>query len=201
MANGVDMTVAVIGTGNVGSTLGRAFARAGMEVRLGSRDPDAAAGAAGDSGARVVTVNQALDGADVVVIAVPGNRVVGFLREHAAALDGSLIVDAANRAGEPVLNSAADTTELVPRARYARAFNSYGWEVFAKPEFDGERADLLYTAEEGDQAVVERLIEAVGLRPVYVGPGQPDVLDTVLRLMFPLFPRYGRRSALRLLTD
>jgi predicted dinucleotide-binding enzyme len=194
------MAVAVIGTGNIGSTLGRAFARAGMEVRLGSRDPDAAAGASGDSGARVLTVGAALNGADVVVIAVPGSRVAEFLREHATALDGSLIVDAANRVGEPTLNSSADATVLVPGARYARAFNSYGWEVFAQPEFDGERADLLYTAEEGDQAVVEQLIEAVGLRPVYVGPGQADVLDTVLRLMFPLFPRFGRRTALRLLT-
>ena len=194
------MAVAVIGTGNIGSTLGRAFARAGMEVRLGSRDPDAAAGASGDSGARVLTVGAALNGADVVVIAVPGSRVAEFLREHATALDGCLIVDAANRVGEPTLNSSADATVLVPGARYARAFNSYGWEVFAQPEFDGERADLLYTAEEGDQAVVEQLIEAVGLRPVYVGPGQADVLDTVLRLMFPLFPRFGRRTALRLLT-
>ncbi|MGH3478309.1 MAG: NADPH-dependent F420 reductase [Nocardioidaceae bacterium] len=195
------MAVAVVGTGNVGSTLGRAFARAGMEVRFGSRDPDAAAGAAGDSGARVVTVHAALDGADVVVIAVPGGRVAGFLREHAAALDGCLIVDAANRVGEAALNSSADTAELVPGARYARAFNSYGWEVFAQPEFDGERADLLYTAEARDQAAVGQLIEAVGLRPVYLGPGQADVLDTVLRLMFALFPRYGRRTALRLLTD
>jgi 8-hydroxy-5-deazaflavin:NADPH oxidoreductase len=195
------MNVAVIGTGNIGRTLGRSFARSGMDVRLGSRDPEASAQAAGDSGARVVTIEEALDGADVVLVAVPGGRVADFLREHADAIDGMLIVDAANRVGQPAINSAADVAELVPGARYARAFNSYGWEVFERPEFDGERADLLYTSEDVDRAVVEQLIEAVGLRPMWLGPGQADVLDTALRLMFALFPRHGRRTAMRFLTE
>jgi 8-hydroxy-5-deazaflavin:NADPH oxidoreductase len=195
------MNVAVIGTGNIGRTLGRAFARSGMDARLGSRDPAASAEAAGDSGARVVSVEEAIDGADVVLVAVPGGRVAEFLREHAAALDGVLIIDAANRVGQPAVNSATDVAELVPRARYARAFNSYAWEVFDRPEFDGQRPDLIYTSEDADRAVVEQLIEAVGLRPMWLGPGQADVLDTALRLMFPLFPRYGRRTAMRFLTE
>jgi 8-hydroxy-5-deazaflavin:NADPH oxidoreductase len=195
------MNVAVIGTGNIGSTLGRAFARAGMDVRLGSRDPAASAEAAGDSGALVVPVEEALGGADVVLVAVPGGRVADILREHADALDGTLIIDAANRVGQPVVNSAADVAELVPGARYARAFNSYAWEVYDRPEFDGQRPDLIYTSEDADRAVVEQLIEAVGLRPMWLGPGQADVLDTALRLMFPLFSRYGRRTAMRFLTE
>ena len=195
------MDVAVIGTGNIGRTLGRAFARSGIDVRLGSRNPEASAEAAGDSGARVVTIEEALDGADVVLVAVPGGRVADFLREHAGALDGALIVDAANRVGQPAVNSSADVAELVPGARYARAFNSYGWEVFERPVFDGERADLIYTSADADRAVVEQLIEAVGLRPMWIGPDQADVLDTALRLMFPLFPHYGRRTAMRFLTE
>lgn len=194
------MNVAVIGTGNIGGTLGRAFARAGMSVRLGSRDPDASA-AAGDSGAQVVTVEQALVDADVVVIALPGQHVVEFLRTHAADLDGTLVVDAANRVGEAALNSAADLADLVPGARYARTFNSYGWEVYDSPEFDGERPDLIYTSDVGDEAAVEALIEAVGLRPMPLGPGQAAVLDTALRLILPVFQRYGRHTALRFLTD
>ena len=194
------MNVAVIGTGNIGGTLGRAFARAGMVVRLGSRDPEASA-AAGDSGARVVSVDAALDGADVVVVALPGARVVEFLRTHAADLDGTLIVDAANRMADSALNSAGDVADLVPGARYARAFNSYAWEVFATPAFDGERPDLMYTSDEADRAAVEELIEAVGLRPIYLGAGQAELLDVALRLIYPIFQRYGRHTALRFLTD
>ncbi len=195
------MTVAVIGTGNIGRTLGQAFARAGLEVRLGSRDPAATAAVAGDSGARVVTVRDALDGADVVVLAIPGDRVVEFLRTHAVELDGTLLVDAANRMGNPALNSAADVAEFAPGARYARAFSSYTWEVFANPDFGGEQPDLIFTADEADRAAVEELIEAVGLRPLYLGPGQADVLDTALRMIFPVFRRYGRHTAMRFLTD
>jgi 8-hydroxy-5-deazaflavin:NADPH oxidoreductase len=195
------MTVAVVGTGRVGGTLGRAFARAGMDVRLGSRDPEASATAAGDSGARVMAVDAALDRADVVLVALPGNRVVDFLRTHAAALEGTLVVDVANRVGDPTVNSAADVAAIVPGARYARAFNSYGWEVFEAPDFDGERPHLLYSADEADRATVEDLIEAVGLRPMYVGPDQADVVDAVLRVLFPMFRRYGRHTAFRVLTD
>jgi 8-hydroxy-5-deazaflavin:NADPH oxidoreductase len=195
------MTVAVIGTGNVGGTLGRAFARAGMDVRFGSRSPKASADAAGDSGAWVTSVDAALDGADVVLVALPGNRVADFLRTHAAALEGTLVVDAANRMGEAAVNSAADVAAIVPGARYARAFNSYGWEVFEAPDFDGERPHLLYSADEADRATVEDLIEAVGLQPMYAGPDQADPVDSVLRVLFPMFRRYGRRTAFRVLTD
>jgi predicted dinucleotide-binding enzyme len=195
------MTVAVIGTGNIGRTLGRAFARAGLDVKLGSRDPAATAAAAGDSGARVVTVRDALDGADVVVLAIPGDRIVEFLRTHAAELDGTLIVDAANRRGQQALNSSADVATIVPGARYARAFNNYAWELFEDPVLGGERPDLIYSADEGDQAAVEELIDAVGMRPLYLGPGQAELLDAALRLIVPLFQRYGRHTALRFLTD
>src|SRR5690242_11052676 len=99
----LSLNVAVIGAGNIGGTLGRAFARGGHKVTFGVRDP-AAAGAAtavADSGADVAPVAQALVGAEVVVLALPGNVVDPFLRENAAALESLLIVDATNRIGGP----------------------------------------------------------------------------------------------------
>ena len=48
--------VAVIGTGNIGGTLGRAFARAGHDVTFGTRRPAESAGAAGETGAKVTDV-------------------------------------------------------------------------------------------------------------------------------------------------
>ena len=46
---------------------------------------------------------------------------------------------------------------------------------------------MFFSAPDGpDRAAVEQLIEAVGLRPVYLGDGQQEVVDGVLRLYFAL---------------
>jgi predicted dinucleotide-binding enzyme len=207
------MRVAVIGTGNIGRTLGEALARAGHEVVFGSRDPQRdAAGAGADGGAgsdttsggvaTVVGVGAAVAGGDVVLVAVPGPAVDAFVAEHRQALDGKLVLDATNRiGGGGPAHSAATYAELVPSARYARVFNTLGWENFADPDFAGVRADMFFSAPAGDRALVEELIEAVGLRPVYVGEGQHQVVDGVLWLWLALAmgQQRGRRLAFRML--
>ncbi|WP_371498500.1 NAD(P)-binding domain-containing protein [Kitasatospora sp. NBC_00374] len=193
------MTIAVIGTGKIGSTLARAFSAAGLETVLGSRNPDGSA----DGPVKVTTVAEALAGADTVVLARPGTAVDEFLAEHGAALDGRLLVDAANRLEAAVQHSAAQVAEHAPGARYARAFSSQGVEVFAEPVIDGVVCDHLFSVAEEDRAAVERLISAVGLRPVYLGPDQYDLVDHALWIWFRLAVAQGngRHSGFRLLTD
>jgi predicted dinucleotide-binding enzyme len=200
----LSLNVAVIGAGNVGGTLGRAFARAGHKVTFGVRDPadGRAEAVVADSGADVGRVADALFGAEVVVLALPGNMIEAFLRQHAAALESLLIVDAANRIGGPGPAHSRDAVlAAVPTARYARAFNTVGWENFAEPRFGDTAADLFFSADEADRPLVEALISAVGLRPVYVGADQHDVVDGVLRLWFALAvgQQRGRRLAFRVL--
>ncbi|MGZ4666872.1 MAG: NADPH-dependent F420 reductase [Frankiaceae bacterium] len=204
------MRVAVIGTGNIGRTLGGALARAGHEVVFGARNPQedaAGAGAAGgettrDGAATVTSVGEAVAVGDVVLVAVPGPAVDAFVAEHRHVLDGKLVLDATNRiGGGGPANSAATYAELVPSARYARVFNTLGWENFADPDFAGVRPDMFFSAPAGDRALVEDLVVAVGLRPVYVGEGQHEVVDGVLRLWFALAvgQQRGRRLAFKML--
>jgi hypothetical protein len=191
------MHIAVIGTGNIGRTLGRALAAAGHDVHLGSRHP----GDVRVEGTSPTTVADALRAADTVLLAVPAAAVADLLAEHGAALDGKLVLDATNRMGAAVMNAAAEIATAAPGARYARAFNSYGWENFAEPMFDGLAADLFFSAPEADRAAVEQLISDVGLRPAYLGPEQQDVVDRLLPVWFALTRTTGSRHvALRVLT-
>jgi predicted dinucleotide-binding enzyme len=185
------MTVAVIGTGFIGGTLGRAFARAGLPTVLGSRAPGADT-AAQNSGAATATIADAIARADTVVLAVPAAAVEELLTVHGAALAGKLVVDAANNVGGPVAHHAALVARLAPGARYARAFNTLGGENLAEPDFGGTPADMYYSAPEADRAVLDDLITAVGLRPIYVGEGQQDTVDGILRLWFALAVGQGR---------
>jgi hypothetical protein len=195
------VTIAVIGTGFIGGTLGRAFARAGHATVFGSRHPDDKS-VAGDTGATTAGVPDAIAEADTVLLALPAAAVEDLLRTHGATLDGKLVIDAANNVGGPVANHAGLVARFAPGARYARAFNTLGGENFADPVFDGVAADLFYSCAEADRETMDTLISAVGLRPMYLGEGQQDVVDGMLRLWFALAvgQGHGRNLAFRTLT-
>ncbi len=191
------MQIAVIGTGCIGGILGNALARAGHDVRFGSRHPDADAVADG-SPATVLALGDALEGTDAVILAVPGPALAGLAADHGDRLAGALVIDATNRMGEPVANSRAD---LPADVRYARAFNTLGGENMAEPQFADGPADLFFSAPEGDRATVETIVADVGLRPVYVGADQEQLIDSLFRLWIALAigQGRGRRLALRLI--
>jgi 8-hydroxy-5-deazaflavin:NADPH oxidoreductase len=191
---GASMRIAVIGTGNIGGTLGGRWRAAGHEVVYGSRSGSGD----GPGGAPLTTVGGALAGADVVVLAVPGPAVAQIAAAHSAALAGKVVVDAANRIGEPEFNSRAAIEAAAPGARYVRAFNTLGWENFAEPP---SGAALFFAADEQARPVAEELIEAVGLEPAYVGDANATgTVDALLPLWFALVTQRGgnRRLALRI---
>jgi hypothetical protein len=192
--------VAVIGTGNIGGTVGRAFARAGHDVSFGTRRPAQSGETAGDTGAKVTDIPNALASADVVLLAVPAGAVDAFIGENSVALRDKLIIDATNRiGGDGSANAHAALSSVT--SRYARAFNTLGWENFEDPHFGDVVADLFYSAPEADKETVETLISAVGLRPQYLGDGQQEVVDGLLRIWFALVvgQKRPRRLALRVL--
>lgn len=189
------MKVAVIGGGRIGGTIGGRWEDAGHDVVYGLRDQSKKEGAK--------SIAEALNEADTVLLAIPGNAVEDFIREHAMALDGKVIIDATNNFGGPAMNCWPKVASVVAKAHLYRAFNSYGFDVFVKPEIGGEQADLFYAGPEGaPQNTVEKLISDVGLRPVRVGgTDQADIIDGVLRLWFTLAQSRGRHIAFKLLSD
>ena len=191
------MQIAVIGTGFIGGILGRALAGAGHQVTFGSRHPEDEAVADGTT-ATVASVADALMAAEVVILALPGAAVATLTAEHGDALAHQLVIDATNQMGQPVSNSRA---ALPANVRYARAFNTLGGENFADPNFADGPADLFFSAPEADRAPVETIIEGVGLRPIYLGEDQEDLVDALFQIWIALALKQGRgrRLALRLI--
>jgi 8-hydroxy-5-deazaflavin:NADPH oxidoreductase len=186
-------SIGVIGSGNIGTAVGEAWRRAGHEVVYASRSPEPP---------RTVAIAEAIAGAGVVLLAMPGAAVPEFLDEHGQALDGHVVIDATNDVAGPRLHHADAYRESAPGARLVRAFNTVGFEVFADPSFGDERADLFWCGPE--DAGVGELIADVGLRPVRVGDIDAiDVVDGVGQLWLTLVFRQGRprRLAFRVLAD
>jgi predicted dinucleotide-binding enzyme len=106
------MRIAVIGAGNIGGTLGDKWAKAGHEVIYGVRHP-----AEADQTAPA----DAVAGADVVVLAVPGPAAKDVIRSLGASLAGKVVIDATNDMQGSGKLHALD--ELNDAAHPARAFN------------------------------------------------------------------------------
>jgi hypothetical protein len=201
------MKITVLGTGNVGSTLGRKWAAAGHDVVFGVRDVTAekVQSLLANSGAQAASVDKAIATSKIVVFAIPGTAVADTVAANRDQLDGKIIIDATNKIREAEMNCFAVFTEQTPQASLFRVFNSLGWENFADPTFNGEQADHFYCGDSGPaQETVHSLIADIGLRPIYIGGrDQVGVVDNLVRLYFALAigQGYGRHVAFKTLYD
>lgn len=173
------MKIAVIGTGNVGSALGGSLARAGHRVTFAGRDAAKAHDVASSVGAAAVpSPEQAVSGADVVVLAVPFTAADEVASEIAGAIADKVVIDVTNPlradfsglATEGGPSGAERFAELLPGASVVKAFNTIFASAQGNPALHGVRLDALYaTDDEHAAAVVSELAAAMGFRPIKVG--------------------------------
>lgn len=173
------MTIAVLGAGNVGATLGKRFAQAGRKVVFGVRDPHAEKHQETRWSGAVVSPAAAIEGAQAVLLALPWAAVDETLTTLAPALSEKIIIDATNpiNASFTGLDSAPDLSagervaRLAPNARIVKAFNTIGYAVMADPVFPQGTAALAIASDDDDaKAYVMQLSRDIGLVPYDAGP-------------------------------
>lgn len=176
-------TVAVIGTGNVGSALGQRFAELGHEIVYGSRDPGRASveRLVSETGptASAATQRAAAQAADIVVFAVPWD-VVEDLTRTLGDLSGRIIIDPTNPrriAADGLRDYAFDGSNaeriqaLAPNARVVKAFNSLGAGTMRDPAIAGGPVSVPIVGDDAEaRAFVAELVAGIGLEPVDFGP-------------------------------
>jgi predicted dinucleotide-binding enzyme len=172
------MRIAIVGAGNVGSALSAAAVKAGHTVTLAASHPEHAADVAAATGARAATSNvAAVEGADLVVLAVPAGAARGVAAEIAGALSGTPVVDAANPLNATFdgldiegVSFAHDLQAVLPTAPVVKALNTLFASRYAAPSENGQPLDA-YIAGDDDaaKATVAEFAGSLGLRPVDVG--------------------------------
>src|SRR5262245_7270768 len=139
------MDIAIIGSGNVGSALARAFTRSGHDVRITARDPEHAEDTARATGATVEASNTAaVKDADIVVLAIPFASAPVVATEIHDQVAGKVVVDVSNRmsfgADGPDMDTSTSNAEelaaLLPDAHIVKAFNTLFASNQADPVLD-----------------------------------------------------------------
>ncbi len=174
-------TIAVIGTGNVGSALGPRFAELGHEIVYGSREPsraDVQALVARTSGASATEPADAARDADIIVIAVPFAGVVAAVNSL-GDLSGKIILDPTNAVGRDEAGNRYHAAEssvaemiqaLAPNARVVKAFNTLSAETMTDPSIAGGTVTIPIAGNDAQaKTVVSGLVTGLGFDVVDMG--------------------------------
>ena len=198
-----DAKVAIVGTGNIGSRLAANFAAGGQDFLLADRDLEAAAKLAADLGghAEAVSIDEAVDRAGVLVIALWLDAFEQVIARYGGRLAGKVIVDPSNPVGpdgaggyRKVIGEQESSGQILAGlrpsgARLVKAFGTLSApSLAAAARREPERAVQFYAADDdGAGDIVAELIRAGGFEPVRVGG-----LDQSIRLeMFGDLHEYG----------
>jgi 8-hydroxy-5-deazaflavin:NADPH oxidoreductase len=173
------MDIAIIGAGNVGGALAGSAGRAGHTVVVSSKSGDSASKVAEATGARAAgSTRDAVEAADVVILAVPYPSVGEVLGEAGDALAGKILVDATNPLKPDYSGLATEGTsgaeeiqKLAPGSRVVKAFNTQLAARQADPAVAaGLRVDGYVAADDADaKATVLGLVGEIGMNPVDAG--------------------------------
>jgi 8-hydroxy-5-deazaflavin:NADPH oxidoreductase len=198
------MKIGLIGSGNVGSTLGNIWGRTGHQVFFSSRRPEDLKGLAQSIGsnAHYGTPAEAVRFGDVVTLAVPWWEMKNAL-SSAGSLEGKVLIDCINplRSDYSDLDvgfntsGAEEVSKMATGARVVKAFNTVFADVVRSGSvtFDSQRATGFYCGDDDRaKAIVFELIRDVGLEPVDAGPlRNARYLEPMAMLLVKLRRRHG----------
>jgi 8-hydroxy-5-deazaflavin:NADPH oxidoreductase len=178
------LATAIIGVGNLGSTVARHLVAGDEQVVLAAADEAHAETLADELGpnASAASVEDAIAGADVVVLATWLDQTRELVPHEARLLENKVVVDPSNPIGfdengqmfrtlPEGESSGSVVAGLLPdRAHYVKAFGSLGADQLATGAHHEPRIVLFYaTDDDAAEATAQGLIRAAGFEPLKVG--------------------------------
>jgi 8-hydroxy-5-deazaflavin:NADPH oxidoreductase len=206
--------IGIIGSGNVGGTLGKRWAKNGHIVVFGSRDPGSAemkrlVEEAGRT-ARAGSVAEAVGSSEVILLATPWPAARDAI-SAAGNLSDKVVIDATNpllpKMGGLELGTTTSAAEQVAAwargARVVKAFNTVGFNIMADPRFDGRAAVMFYCGDDTEaKKITGQLASELGFDAQDAGPlTRARLLEpfALLWISLAFSPGHGRDFAFQLI--
>ncbi|RZL17243.1 MAG: NADP oxidoreductase [Pedobacter sp.] len=175
--------IGIIGVGQIGSTLARKFSTLGHNVKIAnSRGPHTLTNLATEIGVSAVTINEAIENVDIVIISIPQKKIQDLPADlFAGSPQQLIIVETGNyypyRDGKmPELEAELTESEWVSKhlsRPVLKAFNNIGANSLAdngRPSGDLERIALPVSGNSSqDKAIILNLIDQLGFDGVDAG--------------------------------
>jgi NADPH-dependent F420 reductase len=198
------MKIGVIGSGNMGGTLGLLWLERGHEVMFGVRNKNSSriqAIVSSTTGPlRVGSVAEACAYGEVILLAVPWLAVEDVLKS-AGDLKNKILIDcinpiAAGLTGLAIGYTTSAAEEIAGQAggaRVVKAFNTLGSGNLVDLSFGSDRADTFICGDDkAAKKVVKRLAEDIGFNVIDSGPlSQARLLEPLAMLWISLAYKYG----------
>jgi NADPH-dependent F420 reductase len=197
------MSIGIVGAGNMGRSIASRLGKTGERVVLADRDPAKAEGVVAESGAGDGVGAGGMDAAlasEVVVLALWYPVTIEFAGEHAAELEGKIVVDISNPVDEswtrlatdPSTSSAELLAERLPQSRIVKAFNTTHAPALFDGQVDEVPLDVLLASDDDDaKSRVSELVRAAGLRPIDAGAlDNARLLERLTAFQIELNQRY-----------
>ncbi len=203
-------TIAVLGSGKVGSSLAAGLASAGREVLIGSGDPQrrrASDDALRTAGVRIAGRAEAAGAAGIVVNTMPGEVSVDLLRQLEPELRGKILVDVSNAAergpqGFPTVllypgSSLAEAIQQVlPQTSVVKALNTMDHTVMVGPRSLSSPVTAFVAGDDAEaKAVVAALLADLGWPADWVldigGTEAARVIESAVLMLGPFVTAHG----------
>ncbi|MGL5806677.1 MAG: NADPH-dependent F420 reductase [Xenococcaceae cyanobacterium] len=184
------MKIGIIGSGNIGGTLGKHWAKAGHEVMFSSRHPEELEAMAKQANALVGTIEEAASFGDVILLAIPFGNIPEIARQ-VGSLQNKILIDATNpypqRDGE-IARQVIENNSLTATGYVAtqfsgipvvKAFNSIYFKVLEEQAFrslDDRTAVQVASDDRAAKQTVKQLIEDIGFAPQDIGDLQSSTI-------------------------
>jgi predicted dinucleotide-binding enzyme len=175
--------IGIIGSGNIGGSVGVLWAQAGHQVFFSSRHPEQLEELASKAGptAKVGYPEQAAEFGDVIFIAVAYHAMPKLGEDLSPLMQGKVVLDCSNpypsRDGDMALAALEKGTgiasaEFFPGVRLVRAYNSISHQsILTQAHRKGEQMAIPLAADDDDALqIASKLITDSGFDPVFVGP-------------------------------
>ncbi|UCG77379.1 MAG: NADPH-dependent F420 reductase [Nitrospirota bacterium] len=198
------MKISVIGSGNVGSGLGRIFAEKGHEVFMSASTAEKASEISKTIGldSQGGTVEDAVKFGDVIIVATPWEKTADVIRS-AGSFEGKIIIDCTNPINPDMsglaighsTSAAEEIAKIATGASVIKAFNTAFASLYQSPSrlFGSRSSTMFYCGDDKEaKATAKKLIFEAGFEAIDAGPlSSARYLEPMAMLLITL--GYGQK--------
>jgi predicted dinucleotide-binding enzyme len=154
--------IAIVGSGKVGTALGKGISQVGHEIRFAKRGQIAATAS----------------WSDIIVVAVPFRAIRDVVGELGQTADGKAVIDVTNSLTDDLrlalgftTSGAEELQKQLPRAYVVKAFNTVFADHMSTGRVKGHQITSFVAADDGDiRKTVLEIARAIGFDAVDAGP-------------------------------